>query len=159
MTNKREAMKCLVHDIYEQEGEVKPSVLISMSEAEDSPTHDCFEWDNKEAGHQYRLQQARSWIRRVNIKTDGRVSETRDIYVHIPAEDGGEGAYKPIQAIVNNRSEFERALYSAMSDLEAAKCRVAELRDVADIEKKQSVAHIDTSLAALEESTRALEMI
>lgn len=48
-------------------GLLTPEIVVDAARQEDSPLHTAFEWDNKEAAHQYRIEQARRLIRSVKV--------------------------------------------------------------------------------------------
>ena len=41
--------------------------LVALSTPKDAPTHHLFEWNDKKAAHEYRLQQAQFYIRTIEI--------------------------------------------------------------------------------------------
>jgi hypothetical protein len=54
-------------DLEKEDGRIFPADVVKAAEPKSSPLHDHFEWDNSEAGHQWRLQQARSLIARYTV--------------------------------------------------------------------------------------------
>jgi hypothetical protein len=132
METMRKAVQTTVNDIYKESGEVKPSDLLERAEPKTSPIHDAFEWDNKKAGHEYRLIQARTWIRKVDIVFEDRTERL----VHVPllsiegnAEpDNGEGYYKPISVVQGDYDEFKRAKSAVLARLNSAKNAYEELK-------------------------------
>lgn len=130
----KKAMEALVSQIMvENDGHVTPTEVVNRSKPETSPTHVCFEWDDERAGHEYRLIQARHYLRVVVVKDVFEEKEVEVKLAHVPpAENKGEGSYRPITRIVQSPSDFERALSSALADLESARRRVNELKDQAD---------------------------
>jgi hypothetical protein len=120
-----------INRIYERDGMVKPSVLVEESEPVEAPAHEAFEWDNIKAGKEYRLMQARGYIRHAVVTCEGKTSE----YCHIPASveysESKEGSYKPIHAIVHNKDEYRLALAQLASYLDAAQESYNRLVDAA----------------------------
>lgn len=117
----------IISDIYRIHGSVSPSQLIEAARPKNSPIHDAFEWDDKKAGDEYRLIQARKLIRRVEVVYGGSMERL----VHVPVISG-EGYYKPAKVIVENVDEFSAALAEATIRLRAAKESFLELKTVAD---------------------------
>ena len=126
----------VVAGIYHRDGEVKPTTLIAEAKPKDSPIHAAFEWDNKKAGHEYRLIQARSWLRRVEIIIEDRPER----FVHIPrivvdggADDGRrlkeEGYYKPISIVSKDRWEYDAAMTAAIANLRGAQNAYNDLKE------------------------------
>lgn len=126
-----------VNDLYLRDGEVRPSALVDLAQPEDSPIHDAFEWDDFKAGHEYRLIQARGYIRRVRVE----YGDTTERLVHVPQvvviDDDGElveptrreGCYKPISVVVQNTSDYDRALEQVRSQIGSARRAYDELKD------------------------------
>jgi hypothetical protein len=53
--------------IYDQRGALTPALVVQEATDASHPLHDYFEWDDAEAGAQWRLNQARQLIRSVKI--------------------------------------------------------------------------------------------
>lgn len=145
----KKAMEALAQKIMkENDGEVTPTEIVARSKPKSAPTHDSFEWDDKAAGHEYRLIQARSYLRIIVVKDVFEDQEVEVRMAHVPPESGkGEGAYRTITRIIQSPSDFERALSAALSDLEAANKRVEELKDMANQHGDENKVALLASLA------------
>jgi len=139
-----------VNSIYQENGNVRPTTLIERAKPKDSPIHDAFEWDNKKAGHEFRLIQARRWIR--VSAPDIKNPEIKDRYVHIPSisnpddvcgEREREGYYKPISILKRGSTEYELAHSYLLSKLNSAKEAYHEFRKVAEKENDPQVKFDD----------------
>lgn len=128
----KQVVQSEVQAILDAEGAVTASALVQRATPKDSPAHDAFEWDNRKAGNEYRLIQARKWLRVVVVRTERADDEQ---LVHVPvskASDTAEGVYKPISLVAENPDEFERALEEASARLGSARKAVERLRLVAE---------------------------
>ena len=133
----KEAVQEVVNQIYQQSGEISPSTLVAKAKPKSSPIHNAFEWDDTKAGDEWRLLQARQWIRRVEIIYEDRTEQL----IHVPvvrynegepdAYEGREGCYKPISVVAKNVDEFELAIQETLSRLNAAKRAYSSLKAVA----------------------------
>ena len=120
----KQGVQEVVNKIYVEVGEVRPSALVEAARPKSSPAHNAFEWDDSKAGEEYRLIQARTWIRNVQIIVD----EQPERLIHMPSivrdEDGKiterEGYYKPGSVLVQNRDEFDVALDRVRNRMESA---------------------------------------
>ena len=119
-----------IQRILEQHGEVRTSQVLEAAENPDSALHSYFLWNDDLAGHQYRLNQARTLIKRVRITHQGR--EERLVHVKIQTEPKGEGYYKPLTVIVQNKTELSYALDEALGKLHAAQRSVEAIQNVVD---------------------------
>jgi hypothetical protein len=129
----------VAQQLYDEHGALRSEDLLAAARPKDSPAHSGFEWNDKKAGHEFRLIQARGWIRRVTI-----IHEERPVQlVHVPrittmaepgdTEDTGKGGeYKPAEVIVKCPDEFSRALEEALMKLHAARRAVDHLQRIAE---------------------------
>jgi len=118
MDAKNEVQKVLEH-LLEQNGEITPSALVAEARPETSPIHTAFEWDDVKAGDQYRLWQARQWIRRVEVIIEDRPERL----IHVPniQNAASEGFYKPMSMVVRHTVEYKAALNETLARLNAAR--------------------------------------
>lgn len=86
-------------------GLLRPDDVIAAAEAEGHPLHACFEWDDAQAGIEYRRWQARCLINSVRLETeDGERVLHAPMWVHDPTAE--EQGYRQVTRL---RSERERA--------------------------------------------------
>lgn len=52
-----------IKTLLAKEGSLTSEALVKAAESQDSPIHDLFVWDNRRAGHLYRLRQAARILR------------------------------------------------------------------------------------------------
>jgi len=127
MQSIKDGVQQVVNELYRQSGQVQPSSLVEAARDPESPAHAAFQWDDTKAGAEYRLIQARTWIRKVHIV----IEERKEQLVHIPVisvaatsddptVEGGEGYYKPISAVMENKSEHAAATREALARLRVA---------------------------------------
>lgn len=108
-----------------------PSLVVESAKPRSSPLHDEFEWDDKKAGYEYRLAQARTLIRVIPIITEAGSERA----IHVPTESqkqSKEGFYEPLSVVVQDVDLFGRALGELESKLRAAVQACDELRLAAE---------------------------
>ena len=131
----KKGVEQVVNEIYHSYGGVKPSTLVDAARPTDSPAHNAFEWKDDVAGEQYRLWQARQWIRRVEIIVDDRPERMVNVPL-IKSEfiesDDREGIYKPISIVAANEDDFKNALSATYSKLKAARLAYNDLKSAAE---------------------------
>lgn len=103
-------------NMIEREGCITTEGIVKEATKTGSPLHDLFEWDNTKAGHQYRLQQARKYIKQVNAF----ISKEGDKIVHVPYTSRKEGEYRQVKVVVTDVSAFSAALEEALKKLRSA---------------------------------------
>ncbi len=102
-------------------GILAPDDVVRDAHSESSPLHSYFTWDNTEAAHQYRLEQARTLIR--NVKVTVTTSSERiaaPYYIRDPRVASSEQGYGSLAEIRDEsavasealRYEFDRAIGS-----------------------------------------------
>jgi hypothetical protein len=121
-----------VGEIYAENGQVTAAALLDAARPADSAIHDAFEWDDARAGHEFRLMQARKWIRVVQVVYADRPERL----VHVPttvAPDtpAAEGYYKPASVVVQDVDEYRAAMAAVKKRLAAAKESYHELKRAA----------------------------
>lgn len=115
-------------------GRLNASSLVDAAESPDHPMHPAFEWDDAKAGREYRLDQARRYIRVVQEVVDDE--PPRSIYVHTRGPDAGEGNYHRLDSIAKSADLYVLALEEANRRLASAYEAVNELRRVAEQESR-----------------------
>lgn len=128
MDDLRTRVQKMVNNIYQHHGHVKASELVESARPKSSPIHDAFLWDDKKAGQEYRLWQARQWIRRVEIIIEDRPEQV----VHVPLitiNGSNEGVYKPISVVISNPKEYSACLSEALRRLASARRAIDDLEE------------------------------
>lgn len=146
-------VKTVVQEIVERDGKIAPTELVEAARPKESPAHPAFEWDNKKAGEQWRVHQARNLIRVVRVT----VEEREERLVHVPrvivqGADTREGYYRPISVVVEKPDEYQRALDAAVAKLNGAQAALDELHNIANQGGKADAA------AAIAQMSKATQL-
>lgn len=153
MRDVRDGVRVVLQELHDKHGAVTASGLVEAAKPEDSPAHDAFEWDDEKAGAEYRLMQARRYIRVVKVEYSGK----RETLVHVPRVGGGEGAYKPASVVVEEPDEFDRAMKEAQSRMAAAASSVAVLETAAQAREASVRQAVTKARKAAEKAGEALQ--
>lgn len=117
----------------EHDGEVAPKVFVEFADKhKSSASYTLFEWDDKEAAKEHRLEQARLAMRSlivINLEVGGVKQEPIRAFVNIGS--GNERAYAPITAAMRDPETREQILDRAWEELEAWRRRHAALQELA----------------------------
>ncbi len=156
MNTNTEILQSEIQKIYDEHGEVTPSLVLKKAKLKRNPMHSLFEWDDTIAGNEYRLDQSRRFIRQVTIIYEDKKQKL----VHVSCEGNvtKEGKYKPIGVIVKNQSEFQRAMSEALSRCRAAEKAVKDLKDAAEGEEDR-ITTLTVVLKGLSVASSALKSI
>jgi hypothetical protein len=109
-------------------GLLTPAALVTAARSRRHPCNKHFEWRDKEAAEQYRLEQARSLIRMIRVVDEQQPEMKHYAFVNIRTEDG-RGYVSP-QRIVTSELLQARALEMAERELSAIERRYAEISDL-----------------------------
>lgn len=143
--------------IYERDGGLKASTVVTEAKPRTSPLHSHFEWNDKKGADAHRLDQARRLIRRVRVTID----DMPERMIHVPSVVTAacaviEGVYKPASVIVESVDEYTRALSAALSKVNAAQAAVDDLREAASGRPDGDLARLECAVQALRAAQEAL---
>jgi hypothetical protein len=114
------------------DGILLPEDVVEAAQAQSSPLHSRFTWDDSKAAHEHRLWQARMLIRvTVNILPGpGRVTER--VWVSL-RDDRKDGGYKQLVTVLSDEDMREQLLADALSDMEYFEKKYRRLTELAGI--------------------------
>lgn len=110
---KRDAIRAEVKAIEDRNGggRVTPDQVLERAKSKTSALHDRFEWDDKKAGHKYRVEQARALINSVCVVIHTDRTIVRAVaYVRDPAASGNEQGYRSVQSLRSEPDVAREAL-------------------------------------------------
>jgi hypothetical protein len=100
-------------------GELSPEAVVQAAKEKKSPLHSVFEWDDKKAGHEFRLQQACVLIRSVVVTITpvegGEKSEPMQVSVKREPRGGGTATAQIIPQEELHRRKVDRG-WSALEE-------------------------------------------
>jgi hypothetical protein len=93
--------------------------------------HENFEWDDQEAAHQYRLEQARYIIRAIEIDEEesGEVI-TRPLFVSI---DENEESYTEVRTVLTDEQQRDAWLKQALRELNSWRAKYGRIKELVAI--------------------------
>lgn len=114
-------------DVRDRHGTLTPEVVVKEASDPSSPLHGSFEWDDTEAAHQWRIQQARVLIGR--FKVEVQVSPKKTVkcrqFTHVRSRD----EYVPTEEALGDPEMRDVVLEQARRDLAALRRKYAALVD------------------------------
>ena len=132
-TEQQEAMD----DLYRTNGHLTTGIVLDAATDPTSPLHDHFTWDDVEAAHAHRLQQAGSLIRKFKIVRplpDGRVIK---VHKFTRVDD----VYRDTREVVTEEGMRDRQRLRIISAIERLRDELAAFDEFADL-----VAAIDHAI-------------
>ena len=113
-------------------GVINPHALVERAKPKNNPLHSYFEWDNKIAGHNYRLWQARKMIS-VIVTSAPTTDEEIRAYVSLPTDRNIQGGYRAIIDVLSDDTWRQALLEQAFKDFQIFKQRYDQLVELAPI--------------------------
>lgn len=115
-------------------GNLTAEAVVKAATPVSHPLHERFEWDDKKAGHEFRLQQAQQIIRYTVITIPGK-SEPVRAFVSLPDDRGAasEYQYREIVNVMKSETMRKQLLESARAEMHSFKRRYSELEELSDV--------------------------
>lgn len=137
------------------DGKLKPEDVLSSAKAKSSPLHQAFTWDNVKAAHEYRLSEARQFIKAV--VTVGKEGKTDPAFWNIIVSQGpqineSERYYQSASVIANSPGEYQAALKVMLMELASAQTGLEKLQSLAPRGQKSKVARAHSLLESAHEA-------
>lgn len=143
-------------------GQLHTESVVRAAAAKRSPIHGVFTWDDAKAGHQYRLWEARQFIRMVVVVTadDGEGKEA-PAFEHVPrgvaeaaeAEEPAGGYYQSRAVLAESADEFEAVRRGWLSRLKGMQRGFAEFLELAPPGERRRVRraarHVEKAAQAI----------
>ena len=118
--------------ISSRDGKIEASVVVKEAKPKRSALHPLFEWDDKKAAHQHRLEQARSVVRSVVVNAPDEVhTETVRAFVSVASGKPNSSVYVPMSSAFSEPLTREQVLRNALAELQAWKDRYRTYQELA----------------------------
>lgn len=124
-------------------GELTAEVLLKESRPVNAVLHSCFNWNDSDAAHRYRLGQAKELLQniQVNVVSDGEAKKVR-VYEVVKHQDG-KGVYKNIETFTSDDMDFIRL--QVMKSITNYRNKLSVYKEF-----QKAVKHLDNALSELE---------
>jgi len=100
------------------EGRLHAEEVVKAARSQNSPLHDKFMWDDTEAAHQYRLEQARHLIRTTIQYIDvGGSPRPVNVFVSLSSDREDGGGYRELQTVLKKKEHREVLLADALKEM------------------------------------------
>jgi hypothetical protein len=116
----------------ENNGLLSPGKVVEVATPLTSPIHECFEWNNDKAGHEFRLWQARKLISLIIIPSPVDAMPIRKYY-SLVEDRHDEGGYRCIVNIMSDDDQREALLAQALAELEHFEKKFGQLTELSEL--------------------------
>lgn len=110
------------------DGRLQPEHVVEDAKTRSHPLHPHLTWDNGEAAHKCRLQEARALIRSVVLMPVSEDEPAHRPWISVSDKDGV--AYRDVDEVVSSVDLQRSIMQQALRDLEAFEQRYSELREI-----------------------------
>lgn len=118
----------------EHEGRIPPEAVIEFARDENTALHAEFEWDDTEAAHQFRLEQARKIIRlNIDIVETPNGNVRVPVYVSLVSDRRGGGGYRALTDVMSDADMRAQLLQQAIDELRRVQRKYESLRELAPV--------------------------
>lgn len=111
-----------------EDGRILPEHVVEAAQKKDSPLHNQFEWNNNEAAHRYRIEQAKNLLRVCVTVLPGSTAPVR-AFVSLSNETG----YRSTGQVMINAVHRSQLLEDAKRDMESFQTKYKHLSEVSDV--------------------------
>jgi hypothetical protein len=149
--------------VYEAEGELKPSRYIEIAQDAEHPFHPTLEWDDVKASHQYRLWQARTVLNSIEVivmgsgKDADAVAQSVPVFFNVP-EAKGEGRYRTLDDVIQHPEEMAAVIHALMEKRDALEVRIQHAKRRIETSPDEAIRARAVSLAVALESLAACKL-
>lgn len=125
-------------ELHRKHGGLTAEIVLGDGANPDSPLHGVFEWSDKKAAHEYRLEQARRFLRSIEvtiIEPDGTQTPVRRfIYSHeiTTREEEAPGQYIAIENVLSSDEMCSKQADLAVKELRQWVAKWAFVRSYLD---------------------------
>jgi hypothetical protein len=136
----------------ETAGRLVPEAVIEAAASPTSPLHRYFTWDNTEAAHEYRKQQARKLIRVVRVVVhQEELRIVRPAYVRDVSQEPDQAGYISVQHVRGDAEQAKATVVYYFSQARGCLSRAVEIAEAVGCgeETKAALAAVDRLLRRL----------
>ena len=97
-----------------------PRFVVEKARSQESPLHEYFEWDNRNAGDLWRLQQARTLLNHIEVEIVVGEEETKTIRAFLNVKEdtnGKDSIYVSIESVANIEDYQNQIIEQALREL------------------------------------------
>lgn len=115
-------------------GIITPEQVVDAARPKSSSLHKSFTWNDGEAAHQWRLEQARRLLRvYVTVFNDGKRERETRMFVSLSTDRRNEGGYRAIVDVMGDAALRGQLLNDAKQDMLRFRQKYAVLAELSDV--------------------------
>ena len=126
-------------DIYQQNGQLTPSIVVDASRPVDSPLHSQFEWDDSKAAEKYRRTQAAKLIRDIHVVYESDHGPVK-VRAYLPTRrthDDTTSVYRDVETVMQSEDSRKILLGEMNRDWKIFHARYESLREFSELIERE----------------------
>ncbi len=143
----KDDIKNALLELVDDRGLLMPERVVDAAADASSPLHSHFTWDDGEAAHKWRMQQARMLINSVEIVIDKRAPVSVNAFVSLPSDRIHGGGYRTVETVLSNNFMRAQLLEDIRKHVEKWEARAAEIGMIIDLAPLKRVVSKNTRRA------------
>jgi len=133
--NKKTQVEERLRELYKEHDGLSPDIVLADAKSPKSLLHGEFEWDDKKASHEYRVEQARQLIRNVvYVYRTEHIVLKAPAYIRDPDAEPKTQGYLSVAKVSSDSEISRRALINELKAVAAALGRANSLAAVFGLE-------------------------
>jgi hypothetical protein len=110
-------------------GHLRPEDIVEFARDKKTALHSRFQWDDTDAAHQWRLQQARQIIRVHVTVIQEDVGPVR-AYVSLKTDRHHKGGYRAMVDVLSDEEQYAQMLADALDELRTFRAKYNKLKEL-----------------------------
>ena len=131
------------------DGVLRQEDVVAFARDPSTALHSQFDWDDTEAAHQWRLQQAAQVIR-MQVRVLEEDAASVRAYVSLTPDRANGGGYRMMASVLSNEELSRQMMLDALAELSAVRRKYRTLQRLSGVWNE-----IDAAVAAESEATAA----
>jgi len=115
------------------DGILRAEDVVAVASEPTNPLHECFEWDDGEAAHQYRIEQARKLIR---VCVTVLPYDSKPIRTYVSMQEDRHrpgGGYRTTESVLSNNEKREKLLDQAEAEFRRWEAKYRHLTELESV--------------------------
>jgi len=114
-------------------GRLESKSVVDAARPKDAPLHPAFEWNDKKAAENWRLEQASHMIRHIDVVIENGSEDVKPIRAFVSVKRDEDRSYTSVQHALSDAELRAQVVAQAWAELEAWRKRHAELVEFAAV--------------------------
>ena len=125
-----------------ENGRLNPKEIVEFAADPKTALHSKFTWDDAEAGHTYRIQQARVVAARYRVVVESKGGGNQEVraFVSLVSDRADGGGYRTTLAVMTDAEQRRELLGQALAELERLQRKYQHLSELVGVFEAASVA-------------------